>query len=211
MIQLKVKYVRYSAVSQTGSRQLLDTNKYDLVVKEQCSGTIAFAKRPKAGELLKMIHSKNVSDLYVQEFSRLGRDSFDTLSTLNACQQNDVNVHILDMNISSKINGKANPVFKMFSHIISVVAEQQREGLLEITAMGRLSAKMRGVTFGRKPGTNERKSDFLLKEKSKRIIKYLALGNYTIRDVAKLTETSTTTVLKVKRLGEETKILMTTK
>ena len=132
----------------------MDTNKYDLVVTEQCSGTIAFAKRPKAGELLKMINAGNVSDLYVQEFSRLGRDSFDALSTLNACQQNNVNVHILDMNISSKINGKANPVFKMFSHIIRVVAEQQSEGLLEITAVGRLGAKMRGVTFRRKPGTN---------------------------------------------------------
>lgn len=209
MIQMVVKYVRHSAIGQNASRQLLDSNKYDLIIQEQCSGTVAFAKRPKAGELLKMICAGKVTDLYVQEFSRLGRDSFDTLSTLNACQQNNVNVHIIDMNISSKINNKSNPVFKMFSHIISVVAEQQREGLLEITAMGRLSAKMRGVTFGRKPGTNERKSDFLAKERSKKILKYLASGTYTIREVAKLTETSTTTVLKVKRFGEDTKKLVT--
>ena len=197
-------------MGQTGSRQSLDTGKYDLVIKEQCSGTIPFAKRPKASELLKMIESGKIADLTVEEFSRLGRNSFDTLSTLNTCQEHNVTVHILDMNICSKVNGKANPVFKMFSHIISVVAEQQREGLLEITAMGRLAARQRGVVFGRKSGTNERRTDFLQKERSKRILKYLTSGEYSMREIAKLTDASTTTVIKVKRIALETKILKNT-
>ncbi len=204
---MTVKYIRWSSLGQTGARQTMDSNKYDLVIQEQCSGTIAFAKRPKAGELLKLIQTGKLTDLTVEEFSRLGRNSFDTLSTLNTCQENNVTVHILDMNISSKVNGKPNPVFKMFSHIISVVAEQQREALLEITAMGRLAARQRGTIFGRKPGSNERKSDFMQKETSKKILKYLGMGDYSIRDIAKLTDSSTATVQKVKRIGTETKAL----
>jgi DNA invertase Pin-like site-specific DNA recombinase len=204
---MKVKYVRWSSLGQSGSRQTLDSNKYDLVIQEQCSGTISFAKRPKAGELLKMIQTGKVTDLTVEEFSRLGRNSFDTILTLNVCQENDVTVHILDMNISSKVHGKPNPVFKMFSHIVSVIAEQQRESLLEITAMGRLAARQRGIIFGRRPGTNERKADFLRKETSKKILKYLGIGDYSIREIAKLTDSSTATVQKVKRIATETKAL----
>lgn len=204
---MKVKYIRWSSLGQSGSRQSLDAGKYDMVIQEQCSGTIAFAKRPKAGELLKMIQAGKVTDLTVEEFSRLGRDSFDTLSTLHCCQEHNVTVHILDMNISSKVNNKSNPVFKMFSHIISVVAEQQREALLEITAMGRLAARQRGVIFGRRPGTNERKADFLKKEQSRKILRYLNSGEYSIREIAKLTDSSTATVGKVKRVALETKEL----
>jgi len=204
---MKVKYIRYSSVSQTAARQSLDNHKYDLVIQEQCSGTIAFSKRPKAAELLRLIKEGKVSDLTVEDFSRLGRNSFDTLSTLNTCQEHNVTVHILDMNLSSRVNGKPNPVFKMFSHIISVVAEQQREMLLEVTAMGRMAARQRGVVFGRHPGSNERKVDFLNKEVNKKILRYLKTGDKSIREIAKLTDTSTSTVMKVKRIAKEVKVL----
>lgn len=144
---MKVKYIRWSSIGQSGARQTIQNENYDLVIQEQCSGTISFAKRPKAGELLKMIQAGKVTNLTVEDFSRLGRNSFDTLSTLNTCQENNVTVHILDMGISSTINGKPNPVFKMFSHIVSVFAEQQREFLMEATAMGRLAARQRSITF----------------------------------------------------------------
>lgn len=204
---MKVKYIRWSSLGQSGFRQSFQGGNYDLVIQEQCSGTIAFAKRPKAGELLKMIQAGKVTDLTVEDFSRLGRNSFDTVLTLNVCQENNVTVHILDMGISSKINGKPNPIFKMFSHIVSVFAEQQREFLLEATALGRMAARQRGVTFGRKPGTNERKADFLQKEASKKILKYLSTGDFSIREIAKLTDSSTATVQKVKRIAKEVKAL----
>lgn len=44
---MKVKYIRCSTLSQTGARQLTDAHLYDLVIQEQISGSIAFAKRPK--------------------------------------------------------------------------------------------------------------------------------------------------------------------
>ncbi len=44
---MKVKYIRWSTIGQTGARQLMDAKDYDLVLQEQISGSVAFAKRSK--------------------------------------------------------------------------------------------------------------------------------------------------------------------
>jgi len=204
---MKVKYIRWSTLSQSGARQLLDSNKYDLVLQEQISGSVAFAKRPKGAETLKLIEADKVSDLYVEEFSRLGRNAFDTLSTLNICEQHNIVVHIQNMNLDSMVDGKPNPIFKMFSYIVSVIAEQEKELIKERTEMGKVAARQKGIVFGRKPGSNERKVDFLNKENNKAILKYLVDGHTTVREIAKLTDSSTATVMKVKRIALETKQL----
>lgn len=204
---MKVKYIRWSTLTQTGARQLLDVQDYDLVLQEQISGSIAFAKRPKGQELLKMVKAGKVTDLIVEEFSRLGRNAYDTLTTLQTCEENKVNVHIQNMSVSSRVNKKSNPLFKMFSHIFSVIAEQEREQIKERTEMGKVAARHKGVVFGRKQGSNERKVDFLRKDGSKKILKYLSTGEYTIREISKLTEASTATVMKVKNIALETNAL----
>jgi len=200
-----VKYIRWSTLGQSAARQLVDNRKYDLILKEQISGSIALAKRPKGAELLKLIESGKVKELFVEEFSRLGRNAFDTLSTLNICEQHNVTVHIQNMNLSSHIDGKINPIFKMFSHIVSVIAEQERELIKERTEMGKVAARQKGIKFGRKAGSNERNVDFLNKEKNKAILKYLIKGGNTVREIAKITDSSTATVMKVKRVGTELK------
>ena len=69
---MKVKYIRWSTITQTGARQLLDVQDFDLVLQEQISRSIAFAKRPKGQEVLEMVKAGKVTDLFVEEFSRLG-------------------------------------------------------------------------------------------------------------------------------------------
>jgi len=206
---MRVKYIRWSTIGQSGSRQLLNSENCDLILQEQISGSIAFSKRPKGAELLKLIEAGKVTDLYVEEFSRLGRNAFDTLTTLNVCEQNDVTVHIQNMNLDSKVNGKPNPIFKLFSHIVSVIAEQEKELIRERTEMGKIAARQKGVVFGRKSGSNERKVDFLNKENNKLILKYLNEAKTTIREIAKITDASTATIMKVKRVALETKQLKT--
>lgn len=205
---MRVKYIRWSTLAQSPARQMIDKQNYDLVMQEQISGSIAFSKRPKGAELLKLINTGKVKELFVEEFSRLGRNAYDTLSTLNTCEQAGVVVHILNMNLSSHVDGKTNPIFKMFSYIVAVIAEQERELIKERTEMGKVAARQKGVKFGRKAGSNERKIDFLNKEKNKNILKYLAKGDNTIREIAKLTDTSTATITKVKRIAIETNQLL---
>jgi len=204
---MRVKYIRWSTLQQTGARQLLDSTNYDLVLQEQISGSIAFAKRPKGAELIKMITSGKVTELYVEEFSRLGRNSYDTLTTLNLCEQKGVIVHIQNMQLSSIVNGKPNPVFKMFSHIVSVIAEQEKELIRERTENGKIAARNRGIVFGRKPGSNERKVDFLNKPGNQNILKLLNTGEFTVRKVVEITGASSATVIKVKKIAMEMKQL----
>jgi len=202
---MKVKYIRWSTIGQSGARQLVDKANYDLVLQEQISGSIALSKRPKGAELLKLVISGKVTELFVEEFSRLGRNAYDTLSTLNICEQHNVTVHIQNMNLSSHVDGNVNPLFKMFSYIVSVIVEQEKQLIQERTEMGKIAARQKGIKFGRRPGSNERKIDFLNKENNKAILKYLMKGDNTIREIAKLTDTSTATVTKVKRVGIELK------
>ena len=204
---MRVKYIRWSTLQQTGARQLLDSGNYDLVLQEQISGSIAFAKRPKGAELIKMITSGKVTELYVEEFSRLGRNSYDTLTTLNLCEEKGVVVHIQNMQLSSIVNGKPNPVFKMFSHIVSVIAEQEKELIRERTENGKTAARNRGIVFGRKPGSNERKVDFLNKPGNQNILKLLNTGEFTVRKVVEITGASSATVIKVKKIATEMKQL----
>jgi DNA invertase Pin-like site-specific DNA recombinase len=82
---MKVEYIRWSTLQQSGSRQLLDSKNYDLILQEQISGSIAFENRPKGKELLALIEDGKVTDLFVEEFSRLGRNALDVLNTLNFC------------------------------------------------------------------------------------------------------------------------------
>ena len=204
---MRVKYIRWSTLQQTGARQLLDSTNYDLVLQEQISGSIAFAKRPKGAELIKMITTGKVTELFVEEFSRIGRNSYDTLTILNLCEQKGVIVHIQNMQLSSIVNGKPNPVFKMFSHIVSVIAEQEKELIRERTENGKIAARNRGIIFGRKPGSNERKVDFLNKPANQNILKLLKTGEFTVRKVVEITGASSATVIKVKKIAMEMKQL----
>jgi len=72
---MKVKYIRWSTIGQTGARQLMDAKDYNLMLQEQISGSVAFAKRPKGQKVIKLVKSGKVSDLFVEEFSRLGRNT----------------------------------------------------------------------------------------------------------------------------------------
>lgn len=147
---MNIKYIRWSTLSQSGSRQLLDNREYDLIAQEQISGSIAFAKRPQGAAVMKLIEAGKVTDLYVEEFSRLGRNAFDTLTTLKLCEEHVVNVHIQNMNLDSIVDGKPNPIFKLFSHIVSVIAEQEKELIRERTEAGKVAARNNGVVFGGK-------------------------------------------------------------
>lgn len=140
-----------------------------------------------------------VETLVVEELSRLGRNAFDTQTTLNVCKGEGVNLVVRSLWISSQVNGEQSSVFELIGTVYSWVAQQEREAIIERTTQGRLMAKARGVKFGRPAGTNEIVRDFLGKPKNKKIVELLKL-NRPIREVTRAKESSTRTVQKVKNL-----------
>jgi len=206
---MRVKYVRYSTDTQTADRQLIDTTKYEKIYQECISGSIAFEKRPVGGLLLKDIRDGKITDLCVEEASRIGRNALNTLEVLKVCEEMGVNVVIENMGIQSLLDGKPNPVFKLISHIFSVMAENERELIRERCKAGMISAKKRGVHLGRKRGTTENDYEFLSKAKNKQILKYLTKADkkYTFNEISAIIGCSTKTIQKVKKISKKMEIV----
>ncbi len=196
---MKVKYNRVSTIQQTGNRFSADNEKYDLTLLDKVSGKVSFKERDKGKELIKLIEEKKVSQVTVEELSRLGRNTGDVIQTLEWLEENQINVVVRNLGIQSRPNGNKNPIWKMISSVMSSLYEMELENIRERTSVGRQVYVQRGGKLGRPSKSNESNFDFLKKDSSVQIQKYLERG-LSVRDVSKVTGVSTSTVMKVKKL-----------
>ena len=200
---MKVKYNRTSTIQQEGKRFDLDKNEYDLTLFDKgVSGKIPFSERIEGNKLTQLVNDRKVYEVVVEELSRLGRNTIDTLTTLKFFEDNGVNVVVKSMgNLQSMVNKKKNPIWNLITSVMSSLYELERENILERTEMGRKMYVMNGGKLGRKVGTTENRSDFLKKEKTQKIISLLEKGK-SVRDISGRLGVSTKTVVKVRRYVE---------
>ena len=200
---MKVKYNRTSTIQQEGKRFDLDKNEYDLTLFDKgVSGKIPFSERIEGNKLTQLVNDGKVSEVVVEELSRLGRNTIDTLTTLKFFEDNGVNVIVKSMgNLQSMVNGKKNPIWNLITSVMSSLYELERENILERTEMGRKMYVMNGGKLGRKVGTTENRSDFLKKEKTQKIVSLLEKGK-SVRDISGRLGVSTKTVVKVRKYVE---------
>ena len=196
---MKIKYNRVSTILQSGNRFEADTDTYDLTLLDKVSGSVSFKDRVEARKLVKLVEDGKVTELVTEEFSRLGRNTGNVISTLDWLDQYKVNVRIRNLGIESRPNGKKNPVWKILSATMSSLYEMELENIKERTTTGRMIYLQNGGTLGRPRNTTESISTFLSKSKSKKIIHYLEMG-LSIREVAKQVNASPKTIMKVKKL-----------
>jgi len=78
---LRIKYNRVSTLKQSGDRFQVDKDKYDLVLLDKISGTVPFRERPKAQKLVELVNEGRVGELVIEDLSRLGRNTGDSIST----------------------------------------------------------------------------------------------------------------------------------
>jgi len=199
--KVKIKYNRVSTLKQSGDRFDLDQEKYDLVLFDRISGSVPFRERPKAQELVDLVESGKVSELHLEEMSRIGRNTGDCISTLEWLDSHEVNVVIRNLGLQSRPGGKRNPVWKMISSVMSSLYEMELENIRERTEAGRQVYLHRGGVLGRPVGSTESEKQFLLKEKTQAILKLISKGR-TTREIAAITKCSYQTVMKAKRAGE---------
>ena len=206
---MKVKYNRTSTIQQEGKRFDLDKNEYDLTLFDKgVSGKIPFSERTEGNKLTQLVNDGKVSEVVVEELSRLGRNTIDTLTTLKFFEDNEVNVIVKSMgNLQSMVNGKKNPIWNLITSVMSSLYELERENILERTEMGRKMYVMNGGKLGRKVGTTENRSDFLKKEKTQKIISLLEKGK-SVRDISGRLGVSTKTVVKVRKYVDNNGVLV---
>ncbi len=200
---MRVKYNRTSTIQQEGERFKLDKDNYDLTIFDKgVSGKIPFSEREGGIKLNKLVDEGKVKEVVVEELSRLGRNTIDTLTTLKSFEEKGINVVVRGMgNLQSMIDGKKNPIWNLITSVMSSLYELERENILERTEMGRKMYVMNGGKLGRKVGSVENRKEFLQKDKTKKIVSLLEKGK-SVRDISSRLGVSTKTIVKVRKYVE---------
>jgi len=171
-----------------------------LVLLDKVSGTVNFRDRENGRILIDLAGKSQITEIVVEEISRLGRNTRNVLETLEIFEEHGINVVVRNMGLQSRPNGEKNPIWKVIITIISSLYEQELSNLRERIAAGKLIALQRNVRFGRPTGSNESDATFINKPKNKKALEYLKKGR-TLREIGKLLEMSTKTVQKVKKVA----------
>ena len=136
-------YIRVSSKEQNEARQLKALGKYtiDLFFSEKISG--ADLERPALKDLISVLKSGDT--VYIADFSRLARSTYDLLTLIKLFEKNGINLFSdkekLDM---------STPQGKLIVTILSAVNEFEREITKERQAEGIAIAKAQGKYKGRK-------------------------------------------------------------
>ena len=194
---MKVKYNRVSTLLQTVNRFEADTENYDLVLLDKISGSVCFSDRPKSKELIKLIHSGVVTEIVIEELSRLGRNTGDVIKTLEWFEKMDINVRVKNIGLESRPLGKKNPIWKMITSVMSSLYELELENILERTSVGRMVYVQNGGILGRPIGERETELKFISKTRNQKALDFIKKG-WSMREISKQLDMSTKTISKVK-------------
>jgi DNA invertase Pin-like site-specific DNA recombinase len=195
-----IKYNRTSTISQSGERFKLDKDEYDKTINDfGVSGKIPFVKRQGGYELTEMVKNNQVAKVVFEDLSRCGRTLKDSINTLDFLFEHNVVVKIRNIGMESHTpDGKKNPMWNIITSILSSVYEMERERILEITEQGRRQYVLNGGKLGRKVGSLEKESVFLMKPTTKSIMRLLRAGKSN-RDIIARLKVSPKTITKVRK------------
>lgn len=210
MINMK-KVVIFARVSSSNGSQdyerqindlqaLASTNNWtvEAVFAEKISGAKKNADRTELMNMIDYINTHNINKILITELSRLGRDTLQVLQAIEMLNQNKVSVFIQNYNIETLTSeGEINPMSQFLITILAEVARMERKTIRERVASGYQNFRSNGGKVGRKVGYT--KSDEAMKEEYAEEIRLLKKG-YSLRNIAKLTNTSINTLRKLYNL-----------
>ena len=194
---MKVLYSRVSTVDQNEDRQLLNSEGFDHLWVDKCSGTIPFFDRPKGQQVKTLLDNEQLTHLEVHSIDRLGRSTIDVLKMWE--QLTKAGITLVCRNpLLRNFDDSGNPdqVSEMIVAILSTMAKFENDLRRERQTEGIALAKARGAYKGRKISTTESKERFLEKPKTKQIIKLLSKGR-SFAEITKIAKCSSSTVSKV--------------
>ena len=204
-----VIYSRVSSqsVRQSTERQVVDLERFatgrgDKVVavfEEKVSGRKANVDRPVLSRCLEYcIDPQNQVDmLLLSEISRLGRSTLEILKAHDILHTHKVCVYIQNLNLETLRPDKTvNPLSSLVTTLLGELAAMERQGIIDRLNSGRELYIEKGGRLGRRPGS--KKSLEQKREEYKEAISLLKKG-YSIRNVAKLTNKSVSTILSIKK------------
>tara|TARA_R110002050_G_scaffold129124_2_gene250614 strand:- start:8214 stop:8846 length:633 start_codon:yes stop_codon:yes gene_type:complete len=197
---MKVLYSRVSSLQQNESRQIQNSDGFDYVLVDKCSGLIPLWERPKGSQLKKLMDKGELNHLEIHSIDRLGRSTLDVLSIWQELTNKKVTLVCRNPNIRNiDENGKEDKFSHLMMSILSTMADFERNLIRERQMEGIQLRKAKGLYSGRQIGTKESEEKFLSKPKNQKISEYLEKG-YTFSEISKILKCSASTVNKVKQL-----------
>ncbi len=169
------------------------------VVQEVVSG--AATERAGLNRVIELATEKKIQKVLVHEVSRVARKNSTAHQFIERLEELGVSLFWNAQSTETLLpNGKRNPAAALMFALMAEMARSERQTLVERTMSGLAEARRRGIRLGRRPGSNEDPEKFLAKHAM--VLRRLKEG-HSIRNTAKITGCSSTTVQKVKRLWKE--------
>lgn len=201
--------VIFARVSSTNERQDYHRQVNDLtefaqrngmVVKRVFAEKISGAKRnEERKELMNMIayiKENHVDKVLASELSRVGRDTLQVLQTIEVLNQNGISLFIQNYGLETLTDeGKVNPMSQFLITILAEVAKMERKTIQERMVSGYKNFRANGGKVGRKEGF--RKDEEKLLTEYVEEVKLIRKG-YSLRNIAKITGRSVSTIQKIK-------------
>ena len=190
---------------QSTERQIIDLREYadyaKLEVREVFEEHISGAKKNDEREgLMNAIaycKANNINTLLVSELSRVGRNAFEVLATVKDLVDNGINLYMQKEQLNLlDADGKPTMFAPIMIATLSTCAQLERENIKFRLNSGLKTYVAKGGKVGRKKGSVKTKEQRA--EEYSDIITYLKKG-YSIRDTAKLSDKSVSTVQRVKK------------
>ena len=202
-----VIYSRVSSTSdrQSTERQVSDLNSYAQkndfeickVFEEKISGAKKNEERTILMECIDYCISNRIDTLLTSELSRIGRSTLQVLKTLDSLHSNKVNVYVQNLGLNTlNENKEINPLASIIITVLAEMSSIERSNIQYRLNSGRQNFIEKGGKLGRKVGTT--KTAEQMKDEYKDVISFLKRG-YSIRNTAKLSNNSISTVQRVKK------------
>ena len=205
--------VIYSRVSSDSERQDTERQTNELkdyahrmgykiidVYEEKVSGFKKNEQRPVFTKMLEDIKTNNIDKVLVWELSRIGRSVLQSLQNIQTLHDMRVGIYIKNFNLETLNDDKTPNSLSMFMvQILFAVANMESKMTLARLQSGYRNhiKKYGSKSVGRKKGSID--SDEKILERHSDIVKLLKRG-ISIRNISAITNKSSNTVLKVKRI-----------
>ena len=217
MTTTDIRAAIYARVSSTGDRQSTERQVIDLTdyankngiticktFEEHISGAKRNEERAVLSECIEYAISNQVDVVLFSELSRCGRAVWEVLDTIRTLKDNGINAYFQKEGLSLfQEDGKTENVYlAVMLSVLCVCSQIERESIHYRLQSGRKVYVDKNLAatgksgLGRKVGY--RKPIETKKEQYKEVLKLLRAG-YPIRKVAKLTDTSESTIKRLKK------------
>lgn len=212
-----INAVIYSRVSSESERQDTERQTNELmdyahrmgytivdVYEEKVSGFKKNEQRPIFSKMLENIKSNEIDKVLVWELSRIGRSVLQSLQNIQTLHDMNVGIYIKNFNLETLNNDKTPNSLSMFMvQILFAVANMESQMTLSRLQSGYKNhiKKNGSKSVGRKKGNVD--SNETIIDRHSDIVRLLKRG-ISIRNISAITNKSTNTILKVKRLCSTT-------